>query len=413
MPKSLRNWICVLFVTAGCGILICSAGAGSPNEPQNSPRPLEILDALWKALQDNYPMMEYAGAFEDSWYEEAKSKIEGMTDLDQALPVMDALVKRLNDYHTRLLWRGKPRLLTPSMSLGLVEERIAVLDRDSGTPVDPGDIVLTIDSSDAKAQFDLLYPEAFGATRYARNQDACRTLVARPEGSVVHLRLSNPMKGEYEVDLSCNMAPHFLRHPVLSTHLVEKDIGYIRILRWADFSPAEFDSQLQQFRNTNCIILDVRDNGGGSDNLAAQVIGRFINHKVVCSISFHRQPGTDQYRKTVEFAEPRGEWQYSGKTAVLTNEGCVSATEHFVSGMKEAGAILVGTPTSGACGWIRPIQLPGDVQLYCSRTFPFHGKVPSPLHGIEPDELVLPTLEALRTGRDEVLDKAIQALKAE
>ncbi|MFH1738158.1 MAG: S41 family peptidase [bacterium] len=408
MSKSLRIWICILLISA----FVLSTHADSPNGSQQETKPLEVLDALWKALQDNYPMMEYAGAFDDSWYEEAKSKIEGMTDLDQALPVMDALVRRLNDYHTRLLWRGKPRLFTPSISLGLVEERIAVLDREPGTPIDPGDVVLTIDSSDAKTRFDSLYPEAFGATRYARIRDDCRTLIERQEGSVVRLRLSNPTKGEYEVDLPCTVDPHLLKKPVLSSRLVEEDIGYIRILRWADFSPAEFDALLQEFRDIPFLILDVRDNGGGSDNLAAQVIGRFINRKVVCSVSFHRQPGTDQYRKTVEFAEPRGEWQYSGKTAVLTNAGCVSATEHFVSGMKEAGAILVGTPTSGACGWIRRIQLPGNVQLLCSRTFPLHGKVPSPLHGIEPNELVLPTLEALRTGRDEVLEKAIQVLKA-
>ncbi len=57
--------------------------------------------------------------------------------------------------------------------------------------------------------------------------------------------------------------------------------------------------------------------------------------------------------------------------------------EHFVSGMEASGvAALIGRPTTGACGWSRNIELPGGATLWCSLTFPFHGKEPSPLHGI-------------------------------
>ena len=96
--------------------------------------------------------------------------------------------------------------------------------------------------------------------------------------------------------------------------------------------------------------------------------------------------------------------------AVLTNAGCASACEHFVSGMFEAGALLVGTPTTGACGWSKGIDLPGGVTLRCSLTFPLHGKVPSPLHGMEPHHLVTPTIEDIRAGRDTVLEKAMALL---
>ena len=72
--------------------------------------------------------------------------------------------------------------------------------------------------------------------------------------------------------------------------------------------------------------------------------------------------------------------------------------------------MLVGTPTTGACGWSKPIHLPGGVTLYCSLTFPLHGKVPSPLMGIPPHHLVTPTIDDIRTGRDTVLEKAITLL---
>ena len=164
-------------------------------------------------------------------------------------------------------------------------------------------------------------------------------------------------------------------------------------------------------RDKPYLIVDVRDNGGGSDRLAELVIGRFINKPVVCSLNFQRDPGTDKYKKWMATASPRGNWQYEGAVAVLINEGCCSATEHFVSGMVEAGALLVGVPTTGACGWSKGHDLGDGVKLRCSLTFPLHGKMPSPLHGILPHVLVLPTLKDVRKGYDPVLVRAIDLLK--
>lgn len=98
---------------------------------------------------------------------------------------------------------------------------------------------------------------------------------------------------------------------------------------------------------------------------------------------------------------------------VLINEGCMSACEHFVSGMLEAGAILVGVPTSGACGWQKVVELQEDIKLFCSVTFPLHGKIPSPLNGIPPHHLVNPSIEEIRSGRDVFVDEAIKILKGE
>ncbi len=189
-------------------------------------------------------------------------------------------------------------------------------------------------------------------------------------------------------------------------------VGYIRIRAWGRFSPDEFDKLLEPLRDKPALILDVRDNGGGSDGLADKVIGRFLTKPVLVSVSFQRRPGTNLYEKIVFTAPPRGPWRYPGRVAVLTNEGCASACEHFISGMFEAGATLVGTPTIGACGWSKEILLPGGVSLRCALTFPLHGKVPSPLNGIAPHYLATPTIADLRAGRDTVLEKAIALLNA-
>lgn len=377
--------------------------------------PVGFLDALWKALQENYPMMEYAGAFDDSWYQQCKGQIKDMNSLSEALPIMDALlVRRLNDYHTSLFWGGRPDRAGLPLRVALVEEQIVVTWCPPDRGVACGDILLAIDGAPARARFDRELPQAFGATRYARADSAGRTILEGKPGAQVKLKLQNAQGQVYEKTMTYGDGPggDFRPEPIISSRVISDRIGLIRIRGWGRFSPAEFDKLLEPFRDKPGLILDVRDNGGGADELADQVVARFLTHAVVSSVSFQRRPGTNLYEKMIFTVSPRGPWRYPGRVMVLTNEHCASACEHFVSGMFEAGATLVGTPTIGACGWSKEILLPAGVSLRCSLTFPLHGKVPSPLNGIEPHVLVTPTIADLRAGRDTILEKAIALLTA-
>jgi C-terminal processing protease CtpA/Prc len=95
--------------------------------------------------------------------------------------------------------------------------------------------------------------------------------------------------------------------------------------------------------------------------------------------------------------------------AVLTDEGCMSACEHFVSSMAEARALLCGAPTSGACGWIRPVDLPEGARVFVSQTFPLHtGGIPSPQLGIAPHVWAARNLADVRAGEDTALRAALK-----
>jgi C-terminal processing protease CtpA/Prc len=393
--------------------LLLSKGADPNAAMPPAATPLGFLDILWRSLKENYPMMEYAGAFDESWYEACQQKVKDANNLYQALPVMDAmLVRRLNDYHTSMFWEGKDGLIPPPVRLERIEGQLVVTESPQELGIARGDIVVEIDGSAAGERFDQEFPHAFGATPYAKARSACEEILKGKPGSEVKLKLRDAGGALYEKVLQRGGGGYGSeRGPVLSSRVIDERIGYIRIRGWGGFSPDEFDKLLEPLREKPCLILDVRDNGGGADALAETVIGRFITHKVLASVGFQRRAGTDLYEKIVFVVEPRGPWCYGGKVAVLINEGCASACEHFVSGMFEAGALLVGTPTTGACGWSKNIDLPAGVSLRCSLTFPLHGKVPSPLHGIEPHHLVTPTIADLRAGRDTVLEKALELLK--
>jgi C-terminal processing protease CtpA/Prc len=273
--------------------------------------------------------------------------------------------------------------------------------------IDVGDIVLEIDGEDAMKKFNRILPDCFGATKYTKLHEAHKRLIEGEAKTSVHLKFLNSDKGEYELDLRRISWRPEGPPPRPSNKFLNEKTGYIRIQSWGGFTKSDFDDELVSYKSVPNLIIDVRGNGGGSDALAADVVSRFIDQPVVCSISFHRRSGTAIYDKTIELAYPRGPWKYPGKVVVLIDPGCASACEHFVSGMFEAGATLIGTPTSGACGWSKQHDLPGGVTLRCSLTFPLHGKVPSPLHGMEPHIWALPTIEDIKKGNDYVLEKAL------
>jgi len=394
---------------------------------EEGPSPAALLDALWAALKNNYPAFEFVvGATGDAWRDEFRARLETAPGLPDAHPVLEELVNRFHDYHTQFYWPGKPAFQTPGgIRLGRVEGAVAIVSAlTPSVPLLPGDVLLLIDGEGAESLYEKSLAVARGATAYARQSWACDALLEGDPGTAVPVRVK---RGDQTLDLECARAMpsprvslDFLRPSGLPIEAWREaaDVGYVRIPSWSVTDEADllarFDAALAQFRGLPFLLLDVRDNRGGSDDLADQVTGRFLEMPIVSSISFRREPGTQRYEKTVNVGYPRGPWRYEGRVAVLTNEDCASACEHFVSGMRASGqALLVGRPTTGACGMSKMISLPGGSRLRCALTIPFHGAELSPLHGMEPDVLVLPTLAALRAGQDLVIEAAVARLRSE
>jgi C-terminal processing protease CtpA/Prc len=87
----------------------------------------------------------------------------------------------------------------------------------------------------------------------------------------------------------------------------------------------------------------------------------------------------------------------------------VSAIETFLQMVHDNQlATLVGEPTAGTNGDVNTFAVPGgfDVRFTGLRTSAPDGSTIQG-HGIVPDQVVHPTLEGIRAGRDEILEAAI------
>jgi C-terminal processing protease CtpA/Prc len=105
---------------------------------------------------------------------------------------------------------------------------------------------------------------------------------------------------------------------------------------------------------------------------------------------------------------------YAGKVLILVNELTQSSAEFHAMALRAVpGALVLGSTTAGADGNVSAIVLPGNVTTRITGVGMYYpdGRETQRI-GIVPDIEVKPTIKGISEGRDEVLEKAVQLIKA-
>jgi len=196
------------------------------------------------------------------------------------------------------------------------------------------------------------------------------------------------------------------------------DIGYIGILNWGEENlPEQIDSILEEMRNTRGLVIDVRMNTGGSEELARRAAGRFVEKEYVYAYHQYRNGAnhTDLTRKIPRVISPRGPWHYNRPIALLIGNICLSANESFVAMMDVCPQVTtMGNATRGASGNPRAIKLHKDLQVNLSRWVAFLPNGDTfENKGIRPDLFFETKREKFSDDRDDLVSFALEHLRKE
>jgi C-terminal processing protease CtpA/Prc len=103
---------------------------------------------------------------------------------------------------------------------------------------------------------------------------------------------------------------------------------------------------------------------------------------------------------------------YQGKLVVIVNEVTQSQAEYTAMAFRAGpNTTIVGSTTAGADGNISRIQLPGGLLTMISGIGIYYPDgTETQRVGIVPDIKVEPTIEGIKNGKDEVLEKAIEVI---
>lgn len=189
------------------------------------------------------------------------------------------------------------------------------------------------------------------------------------------------------------------------------EVGYIYYSSFSDsFSDQNFRYIIQYFTNCKGLIIDVRNNGGGSAELSNRLASYFFERDTVSLYMQHKTGtghsdfSTPQPMKTVA----NKELQWTKPVVVLANRSSYSATNMFVCRIKDArNALIVGDTTGGGGGMPLSNELPNGWMVRFSASPMFDGNMQHIEFGIEPDVYVELDSADVVKGRDTLIDYAV------
>ena len=252
---------------------------------------------------------------------------------------------------------------------------------------------------------------------------------------------------------------------------IKNNIGYIQIYAMLDReeSPVFFEllnGFMQKAKDTEALIIDVRDNGGGSRDLINELAGYFVDPNSIYVVNATKQRGilplnedlkqrlhnrylfsrnelSDKELKAVDdfmnafkpmhkldkdkFSEyyyyifngqkiTKGKYHYDKPIYILTNENSFSAASVLVSALKGLPNItVVGVNTDGSSGNSERFKLPNSKlrgKISTMVSFQKDGKILDGI-GTEPDIVIERSLDQIFMKEDYQLNKLLEIIKAE
>ena len=299
--------------------------------------------------------------------------------------------------------------------------------------------------------------------RLLRNIQLLRSELGLPLSDTLSLTLTDE-NAQSQVMQTLPVAqdsPVYGTWPRNSSGLLDGNIGYLRLERMDENAVAEVHRQMQQFADTDGLIVDVRGNGGGSrDALLAffPYLMRPNDPPHVANVATYRRfddfaedhldarymyradwsGWTEDEQRAIEAFRPdfSPEWTppedkfhdwhylvlsdseqsyfYDKSAVVLSDPKAFSATDIFLGALQgQSNVTLMGEPSGGGSARSQSFKLPNSglsVRLASMASFQPSGELYDG-NGVQPDIVVTQTPEFFIGGRDATLERALEFLQ--
>jgi C-terminal processing protease CtpA/Prc len=386
------------------------------------------VSLLWSMAKYNFVHFDHAAIDWDSTYRWTLAQALATRNLTDYYHVLFHFYALLKDGHTNVY---PPSELSdsfyarPPFRTELVEGRVFIThvfsDSLLKTGIQPGLELLSIDSIPIVAYGEKyvkpyqcsstpqdLEIREFAYALFSGQSDKPMRMVFRDKGGKVFGR-DIPRSGYAGVTTLPSVA-----------FKLYGDIAYLAINNFTDYSiPRQFDSLYPVIARTKGLILDLRYNGGGGDDICFPIMARLINKPVDVSdsrnLSFTSRQGDEPQWIGNGYGQidPEGRIYYDKSVVVLVGPRTFSAGEDFLVPFQMAHrGKIIGLPTGGSSGAPTWFELPGGGQArVCSKDDLYPDGRQFIGIGIKPDIEVPKTIKDLQNGHDATISKALEVLK--
>lgn len=365
----------------------------------------------WNVLQHFFPYFE---VLDVDWEKEL------VATLNNSLPdqsskefseVLNKMLVPLEDGHAICAYLDelKNNGVLP-IELDLVENQIVVIN--SNTPLlEPGDIIISINGADALENLKEREKLISGSPHFKQSRALLLISVGAKDEKVKFKVMRNELIEEVELTYSKSVSLDFNKGPK-DFEEIEEGIYYISL---STDSITVLDKHIEELKNAKGVIFDNRGYPSADVRLLLQYI---IDEKVqtppykVMNNIYPDRIKYDYDDRTLDYLPNEGN-KIAGKKVFLIDSPAISFAENIPSIVHHYNlGELVGHPTAGSNGNINLYDLPGGyiirhtgMKVTNHDGSQFHGI------GVQPTYYVELTIEGIRDGRDEFIEKAIEIIK--
>lgn len=197
-----------------------------------------------------------------------------------------------------------------------------------------------------------------------------------------------------------------------------KDIGYIYLYSVEGDNPEIIDDIIQQLKQHKAIVVDIRNNGGGSDDYAHRIAGAFADGEhFIYTVQTKNGSGPNDFdKKKKHYTKPKGAEQFLKPVILLTDRFTASGAEIFTLNMAAFSHVtIIGDNTAGDHSDQSNLRfLPnGWVYTYSPQLYLMPNGESLEGIGISPDVYIKNTESSINNNTDLVIEKAIDYLFTE
>lgn len=410
----------LLFVAALAAASSLEAQARQRIDRQTYERGRKMLEQMRQTLREHYFDSTYAGLDLDARFAAADSAMKLAPDSDYMFAIIAQYLAELKDSHTSFIPPDRAASIDYGFAMQYVGDTCFVASVRNGSDAEAkglkvGEAILQIDNVK-------LARSNYWTVRYVyyrlRPRPGLRLLVRGLDGAQREIiAMARIEKGDRIVDYT---------DPSVISRLIEESDTQSRranhyyrsfgdsVMVWKMNSFAygdenEIASIMKEVKRHRALILDLRNNGGGSVITTAYLISRFFDRDIAIA-TYRRRGGDSAYVAKVVDKNP-----YRGMLIVLLNSNSASASEVTARTLQlEGRGIIVGDRSMGAVvtsqthrhelGFGRKVTYGVQVSVM-DLIMPDGQRLES--IGVIPDVPILPTGADIAARRDPVMAKAL------
>ncbi len=427
-------------------------GEGAAQEDFSALSYPEAFDAMIEMLRDKYAFTELKGVDWDAKKAEFRPQFEDAENNRDPIAYQQALrdfIWSIPDGHHGAPTSQEDFQEAVGGGLGIAvreldDGRVIVNFLLEGGPAQTAGIQLKAEILElngtpiGEAISDTIAWSAPFSTEHFRRLQQLRYVTRFPLGTEVEVQYRNPGDSDPQTtrlttveEFDSFSASSFNRgltgfEQPIDYELLDSGYGYVKIYSFNDSARLTIQlwERLIQTMNDNQIpglIIDMRQNGGGSGFLADQMAAYFFNEPLVVgnTASYDELKGeffADPELEQRYFLPPEN-LRYDGNIAVLIGPNCLSACEFFTWNMtqQERAAVVGQYSTGGLGGSQTPFTMPEGLVLQYSSGRPLDkdGNIIIEGVGVPPTVKVPVDEDTLFAEGDPILEAAIAHLDAQ